>query len=316
MAKKVLGKGLAALIPEKETRPPAPDSGILAGPKDSVHTLKGTSTQKAGTSRSERIVYLKIEEIAPNKYQPRENFDSSKLEELVSSIREKGVVQPILVRRAGEKYELIAGERRLRAVKSLGVNEIPAIIKHAEDLDSLELSLIENIQRENLNPIEEAHAYQRLIDEFGFTQEETAGAVGKDRTSVANILRLLKLPQKIQEALKRNEISMGHGRALLGLENSAAQMEACKRIIAKGLSVREAENLVRQRRLSRANILRGTGKTSIAAQKRDYELTTMEEELQHILGTRVRIFKGKKRGKIEIEYYSDVDLERIIDKIR
>lgn len=303
MAKKVLGKGLAALIPEKETRSPAPDSGILAKPKDSVLTLKGTSS-------GERIVYLKTDEITPNKYQPRERFDSSKLGELVSSIREKGVVQPILVRRAGEKYELIAGERRLRAVKSLGMDKIPAIIKHAEDLDSLELSLIENIQREDLNPIEEAHAYQKLIDEFGFTQEETAEAVGKDRTSVANILRLLNLPQKIQEALKKGELSMGHGRALLGLETSAAQMEACKKIIAKGLSVREAENLVRQRRLSR------TKQASIVAQKRDYELTAIEEELQHILGTKVKILKGKKHGKVEIEYYSDSDLERIISKIR
>lgn len=303
MDKRVLGKGLAALIPEKEVRPVVAESGILAESEERVRTLRGTS-------KGERIVYLKTEEIDPSRYQPREDFDISKLGELVSSIKEKGVVQPILVRRKDERYELIVGERRLRAVKSLGMDEIPAIIKEAADLDSLELSLIENIQREDLNAIEEARAYQRLIDEFAFTQDKIAEAVGKDRTSVANTLRLLKLPQKIQEALKKGELSMGHGRALLGLEDAPAQMEAAKLIISKGLSVREAENLVRQRRLARIR------KAPLASKIRDYHLTTIEEELQHILGTKVRIIKGKKRGKVEIEYYSDTDLERIISILK
>lgn len=298
MSKKVLGKGLAALIPEKGMHPPATESGVLAKPQKDIH-------------KGERIVYLKVEEINPNKYQPREDFDINKLEELISSIKEKGVVQPILVRRAGEeRYELIAGERRLRAVKSLGMKEIPAIIREAEDLDSLELSLIENIQREDLNVIEEANAYQRLIDEFGFTQEGIAEVVGKDRSSVVNILRLLKLPQKIQETLKKGELSMGHGRALLGLESAVAQMEVAKLIVSKGLSVREVENLVKQRRLGRIKRVR------LAPKMKDYHLTTIEEELQRILGTKVKIIKSKKRGKIVIEYYSDADLERIINKIR
>lgn len=297
MSKKALGKGLAALIPEKEISPPATESEILAGPQKYIRKAEG-------------LVYLKTSDISPNKYQPRKNFDISKLGELISSIKEKGVVQPILVRHAGgDKYELIAGERRLRAVESLGMKEIPAIVKEVGDLDSLELSLIENIQRENLNPIEEADAYQMLVDQFEFTQEKIAEAVGKDRTSVANSLRLLELPQKIQEALKKGALSMGHGRALLGLEGTAARTAVCKKIIAKGLSVREVENIVRARRFARGK------KPSLARASKDYYLTTIEEQLQRILGTRVKITKGKKRGKIEIEYYSDADLERIINKL-
>lgn len=297
MSKKVLGKGLAALIPEKEISSPTTESGILAKPQK--------DTQKV-----ERIAYLKTSEISPNRYQPRKDFDINKLGALVSSIKEKGIVQPILVRRTGEdRYELIAGERRLRAVESLGIKEIPAIIKEVGDLDSLELSLIENIQREDLNPIEEADAYQMLIDRFGFTQDRIAEAIGKDRTSVANSLRLLGLPQKIQEALKNGALSMGHGRALLGLEGAPAQMGVAKLILSKGLSVREVENIVRARRLKRGK------KTPLAPERKDYHLTTIEEELQRILGTKVKIIKGKKRGKIEIEYYSDADLERIINKL-
>lgn len=295
--KKVLGKGLAALIPEKKISSPVTESEILAKPQKDIQKAEG-------------IAYLKTSDISPNKYQPRKNFDINKLGELISSIREKGVVQPILVRRVkDEKYELIAGERRLRAVESLGIKEIPAIVKEVGDLDSLELSLIENIQREDLNPIEEADAYQVLVDQFGFTQERIAEAVGKNRTSVANSLRLLELPQKIQEAIKNGALSMGHGRALLGLEGIPAQMAVCKKVIAKGLSVREVENIVRVRRLKQGK------KTPLIPEKKDYYLTTIEEELQRILGTRVKIIKGKKRGKIEIEYYSDTDLERIINKL-
>ncbi len=297
MSKKVLGKGLAALIPEKRISPPETESEILAKPQKNIQKAEG-------------IAYLKTSEINPNRYQPRKDFDINKLGELISSIKEKGVVQPILVRRtAGEKYELIAGERRLRAVESLGIKEIPAIVKEVGDLDSLELSLIENIQREDLNPIEEADAYQMLVDRFRFTQERIAEAVGKNRTSVANSLRLLELPQKIQEALKNGALSMGHGRALLGLEGTPARMEVCKKIISKGLSVREVENIVRARRLTREK------KTLLTPARKDYHLMTIEEELQRILGTRVKIIKGKKRGKIEIEYYSDTDLERIINRL-
>jgi ParB family chromosome partitioning protein len=278
MERKVLGRGLAALIPEKEL------------------------------DKREKIIYLKVDQIRPGKYQPREDFDAQRLEELISSIKEKGVIQPILVRSCtpGE-YEIIAGERRLRAAKALKMEEIPAIFKSVGDDEALELSIVENIQREELNSIEQAHAYQRLIDEFDFTQDKIAETIGKDRSSVANTIRLLKLPQEVQSRLKSGEISMGHARAILSLEGEAEQVRICRWIISKGLSVRELENLIRNKLTQKRR------KLPVKAEKKDLHVRTLEEELQHILGTRVKIILGRKRGKIQIEFYSTEDLERILN---
>jgi len=277
MANKALGKGLSALIPVKEHDISAPQSGVLEIP---------------------------ISQIRTNKYQPRTDFKQDKLNDLVNSIREKGVVQPVLARKVQDGYELIAGERRLRAAKTLGLEKIPAILRNVADVDMLEISLIENIQREELNSIEEAVAYQRLVEEFNFTQEAVAKVLGKDRSTVANTLRLLNLPKKIQGLISSGDITAGHAKALLSLPTEIIQISVCNVIIKKGLSVRESEALVARRLL---------GTKPASPQKKDGGISEIENQLQQIFGTRVVIAHGKKRGKIQIEYYSNDDLNRILD---
>lgn len=282
--RKALGRGLDALIPE--TGAFIPEADI--------------------TGRQESVTYLNINDISPNRYQPREDFNQEKLNKLMTSIKEKGVVQPLLVRQVGKKFELIAGERRLRAMKALGVEKTPVILKDVDDVGAIELALIENIQRESLNPIEEAHAYKRLIDEFGFTQEKVSQTVGKDRSSVTNILRLLNLPLEIQRYIIKGQINTGQARAILSVKGLQQQLNLCKKVIKKGLSVRETELLAnpQPKRHTRARIAK------------DKHLIEQEEILQHALGTKTRIHHGKKRGKIIIEYYSLEDLDRIINKIK
>ena len=283
MERKALGKGLGALIPEK--------------------------TSDIAVSHKEEILYVQSGQIKPNPFQPREEFDQQSIEELAQSIKEKGVIQPLLVRRKGENYELIAGERRLRAATSLGLNEIPVIVREVSDQDSLELALIENIQREGLNPIEEAHAYQHLMDKFNITQEKISEAVGKARVTITNTLRLLKLPHEIQEEMKKGRISFAHGRALLELEDANQQRRLVQQVISKGLSVRELENLLKKSRPKLA-------KKSIGRGQREPMVAVFEEQLQHALATKVRISKRKKRGHIVIEFYSEEDLQRIVNVVK
>ncbi|MDD4907799.1 MAG: ParB/RepB/Spo0J family partition protein [Candidatus Omnitrophica bacterium] len=278
MERKVLGRGISALIPPKE---------LEAG----EHT--------------EKIVFLGVDQVQPNPFQPRKEFDSESLEELTQSIREKGIIQPILVRRRGDIYELIAGERRFRAAKSLGINEIPAIIKNVDDEESLEISLIENIQRQELNPIEEAHAYQYLIDKFGLTQESVSDVVGKARVSITNTLRLLKLPLEIQEEIKNGRISYAHGRALLEMDDANKQRHLAQEIISKGLSVRELEAIVKK--------IRPRSTRHKAVKERDVSLAAKEEALQHVYGTKVKIVRQRKRGHVLIEFYSSEDMDRVIN---
>lgn len=282
MERRALGKGLSALIPEK----------VL----ESV-------------AHKEEIIYVQSGQIKPNPFQPREDFNQQSIEELAQSIKEKGVIQPLLVRRRGDNYELIAGERRLRAANSLGLKEIPIIVRDVTDQDSLELALIENIQREGLNPIEEAHAYQHLIDKFKVTQEKISEVLGKARVTITNTLRLLKLPHEIQEEMKKGRISFAHGRSLLEVEDANHQRSLAQEIIAKGLSVRELENLIKS---SRPKSL----KRKIGQGQREPIVAILEEQLQHALATKVRISKRKKRGHINIEFYSQEDLERIVKVIK
>jgi len=279
MERKALGKGIEALIPEKEEE------------------------------RGERVVFVPIAQIKPSPFQPREDFDTQSIEELSQSIKEKGVIQPLLVRRKGDDFELIAGERRLRAANLLNIKELPIIVKDVNDEDSLELALIENIQREELNPIEEAHAFQFLIDKFHLTQEKISEVLGKSRVSVANILRLLKLPQEIQQEIKKGRISFGHGRALLEVEDENLQRRLAQEVISKGLSVRELENLLKMRRPKGI-------KRKMGVSPREPFVAVLEEELQHALATKVRISKRIKRGYISIDFYSQEDLERIANIIR
>jgi len=280
MERKALGKGLGALIPERES----------------------------GAGREE-IMYVPISQIKPNPFQPREDFDQQGLEELAQSIKEKGVIQPLLVRRKGDLFELIAGERRLRAANFLNIKELPIIVKNVEDKDSLEIALIENIQRQELNPIEEAHAFQHLIDKFGVTQEKIGEILGKSRVSITNTLRLLKLPHEIQQELKNGRISFGHARALLEIGDANQQRKLAQEAIAKDLSVRELENLIKSRRPKMP-------KRHMAASSREPFLAVLEEELQHALATKVRIAKRAKRGHILVEFYSQEELERIVNLIR
>jgi ParB family chromosome partitioning protein len=278
MEKKVLGRGIGALIPSRSLE-----------------------------QNEKNITFVRLEDIKPNPYQPREDFDSQSLEELTQSIKEKGVIQPVLVRRRGDFYELIAGERRFRAANLLNIKEIPAIIKDVGDGESLELSLIENIQRQALNPIEEARAFRYLIDKFEVTQEQISEVIGKSRVSVANTLRLLKLPKEVQDEIRRGKISFAHGRALLEIEDVNLLRRFANEIISGDLSVRELESLIKTRRPKRMKY-----KISKETTGRDAYLVLREEELQQMLGTKVKIRRSRKRGSIQIDFYSGEDLDRIL----
>ena len=282
MENKVLGKGLLALISEKNEN---------------------------NRAKEEYVAYIKTELIRDNSQQPRTNYDDTKLNDLKASIKEKGVLQPILVRKKDNGFEVIAGERRLRAARALNMNEIPVIVREATDQEALVIALVENIQREELNPIEEAEAYKRLIEEFLYTQETVAQSVGKDRSTVSNLLRLLKLPKDIQKNIYNGNISVGHARALLSLESLSEQSRIVEFILKKGLSVREVEKLVKQE-TKLNNVQEKKEKTKAN------DIVFLEEELQRMLGTKVRIDAQKKRGKIVIEYYSLDDLERIMKSIK
>ncbi len=277
--RKALGKGLAALIPDAE--------GDFKG--------------------EERNSYCNIDDIQPNPYQPRTVFDKEKIEELAHSIKEKGIIQPLLVKELEIGYQLIAGERRLRAAKIAGYKKVPIIVKKASDLEQLEYSLIENLQRENLNPIEEADAFKRLMKEFGYTQQKLSQALGKNRTTIANQLRLLNLPDVVKESLARNEITMGHARSLLSLSDLQKQREAHRILVHKGLSVRETERLVK--RLSQVKKKKG-------AEKRLIHQEQIRNDLIQWLGTQVKIVSSGKKGRIVIEFYSSEELERIIERIK
>ncbi len=293
MEKRGLGRGLEALI-----------SGTRDKGQGTREDDRATTLLKAG--KGQGVVNVPLGKIKANKYQPRGDFDKQALEDLANSIKEKGFVQPVLVRDVDGEYELVAGERRFRAAQKLNLKEIPAIVKDVSDLDSLELSIIENVQREDLNPIDQAKAYKRLLDEFDMTQEKVSDTIGKDRTTVTNILRLLKLPKKIQEHVSRGTISMGHARAMLSLSTENEQNRLCTKVLKNDLSVRDTERYAK--------------KMSVHSKKKvsekDPNLLSLEEELRDTLGTKVRIHKGKRGGKIEIEFYSDADLEKIISRLK
>jgi ParB family chromosome partitioning protein len=276
-----LGKGLGALIPVID------------------------SDEK----ESGKQVLCDIGFIKPNRYQPRTRFPEEELQDLARSIREKGVIQPLIVRKDAAYFELIAGERRLRAARMIGLTEVPVIIKDVTDSEMLELSIIENIQRENLNPIEEAEAYHRLMTEFSLIQDEVAKRVGKSRPAVANLLRLRQLPDKIKESVLNGTLSMGHARALLGADTPAQQKTAWMEVISKGLSVRETENLIK--RLKSQKAPREKEKSTD-----DIYFSSLQEELSRHFGTKIEIKRLGKKGKIEIEFYSNEDLDNLISRLK
>ncbi len=254
----------------------------------------------------EQVNDVPVSQIRPNPYQPRKEFEPGALKELADSVREHGIIQPLIVRKSIKGYELVAGERRLRAAKEVGLAKVPVVVKAYTDQQIMEIALIENLQRENLNPIEEAEGYQKLLDFCAYTQDELSKKIGKSRPHVTNLLRLLQLPTKIREFVSNDLLSMGHARALIPVQNEDVQLQLAKDVVEKELSVRQLEEMVKQLNVSRET------KTKKPA-KKEAVIVQMEERLRTRFGTSVQINKGAKKGKIEIEFYSNDDLQRILE---
>jgi len=248
--------------------------------------------------------------IQPNRYQPRLRFSDNELEEMARSIHQQGIIQPLLVRKDSNGYELIAGERRLRAAKKAGLKQVPVLVKTITDIDMLEMSIVENVQRSDLNPIEEAEAYHRLITEFGLTQDQAAERVGKSRSAVANFLRLRQLPEQIKTSIMDGALSMGHARALLGTATSAQLNAVFKTVISKGLSVRETERLIKRLKAEKER-----PKKPISSSEQRY-FSDLADDLSGRFGTKVQIKKRGQKGKVEIEFYSNDDLDRLLSLLK
>ncbi len=283
MEKKALGKGLQALLPEKKTL---------------VWKVEPDG---------QAVSMISLDQILPNRYQPRTTFVETELEELAQSIKEHGVLQPIVIRRKGDgMYELIAGERRFRAAKIAGMTTIPSLIRNSNDEKALAVALVENIQRQNLNPMEEAKAYSRLMGEFGLTQDLVSRSVGKDRSSIANILRLLSLPKDVQEFIESGAISLGHAKVLAGLSTVQAQLQLAQKIVSEQLSVRQVERMISGHKKGR-----GSGSKKEEPQR----FGNLEEQFRKRLGTKVQVKAGTKGGQLIIHYFSDDELDRITSLI-
>jgi len=283
--RKVLGRGLGALIPQRQEQPPAPAD---------AHATQG-------------LAEIPISQIQPNPYQPRKTFNEASIEELARSVREHGIVQPLVVTRTGDKYKLIAGERRFRAAQKAGLTTVPALIKEMmQEGDALEIALIENIQREDLNPIEEALAYHQLHDEFQLTQEEISKRVGKERSTVANFLRLLKLPDPVKKLLASGQLSMGHARALLAIESARKQEQLADRVVRKNLNVRQTEMLASE-----------SSPKAVEKKEKEKDVFTRdaEDKLQRTLRTKVEIDRRRRGGVIHIRYGSEDELIRVVDEL-
>ena len=280
MEKKALGRGLDALLPA--TRPMA-------------------------TPDSSEVQYLKVGAIVPNRYQPRQAFSPQELKELTDSLKQSGLLQPILVRRKGDGiFELISGERRWRAAKEAGLETLQAVIRNCGDEESMVLALVENLQREDLNPMEMARAYHRMMNEFGLTQDIIARRVGCERSSIANVVRLIQLPSEIQQLIESNQLSTGHAKVILGLPGQNEQLRVAQLVVSKVLSVRETEKII-------GSLL--TGKKRVAKELRRTPWSDVEERLQKRLGTKVLIQKGKRGGKIVIHYFSPPELDGILETL-
>lgn len=299
MAKPALGRGLGALLggnPIAKPPSPAPSSNQVPSTVPAVE-------------KRDHVQRVPLDRIRPCPFQPRKNFTPEALTELADSIREQGIVQPLVVRENAGFFELIAGERRWRAAQVAGLGEVPIIIRAADDQEVLELALIENLQRENLNPMEEAHGYVQLIEQFHLKQEEVAIKVGKSRAAIANSLRLLKLPASLQDYLRQGMISVGHAKVILSLANEKQQKLAADRIIRDGLNVRQTEGLISRLLDPQASVL---SKTTSAAPKPDAHVTHLENQLREKLGTKVHLKYKQGKGSLEIAFFSDAELERIL----
>lgn len=300
--KKGLGRGLDILIPKDSKN------------EENGKTTKTVKKEKDNEKEKQYDQLIDINKIEPNRNQPRRQFDEDSIEELADSIKQYGVIQPLIVKKKDDYYEIIAGERRWRASKKAGLKKVPVLIKDYSENDILKISLIENLQREDLNPIEEAKAYQKLKEEYHLKQDEIAESVSKSRTAITNTMRLLKLDERVQKMILDNLISSGHGRTLIPIEDKELQFQTSVKIMDEGLSVRESERLVKK-------ILNSGNKVDETEKKEDSNISPMidhyEERMKDILGTKVKIKnRNNNKGKIEIDYYSAIELERIIDMIQ
>ena len=292
MKKRGLGKGLDALF--------SSDEEILSTDTEAV-----PATEEETKDQNVQIVDIYM--VEPDRNQPRKTFDAEKLQELADSVKQYGVLQPLLVQKEPDYYRIIAGERRWRAARLAGLTEIPIIVKNFSAQDSMAVALIENLQRQNLNPMEESMAYQKLLTEFSLTQEQVAAKLGKSRSAIANSLRLQNLAEPVQKSLSEGLISPGHAKVLLGVNDAAEQNKLAVRVIAENLSVRELEKIVAQKTETKKEV-----KKKKDDREQDLASKIAEDRMKELLGTRVTISKGARKGKIEIEYYSEEDLERIL----
>ena len=286
-----LGKGLEALFSNSE-----------------IDTQEISVTKKE-ESEEKGISFININEIKPNQNQPRKSFNEEKLEELAASIIENGLIQPVILRKADKGYEIVAGERRWRACRKAGLKEIPCIIREFTDEQNMLIVIIENMQREDLNPIEEAEGLNQMIVNFGMTQEQVSKSVGKSRPYITNALRLLKLPSEIREMLLANQLSAGHARAIAGISDTEKQIQLAEYAIKEGLSVREIEKIIKEENAPKKKISRKKAEKSADVRK-------VEDDLKQIMGTKVNLNQSGKKGKIEIEYYSRDELERLIEMLK
>lgn len=293
-----LGRGLDALFADVPTSAPE---------EETLNLRKGREKEEAIPAEN-RVNYIKIHDIMPNANQPRKSFKEEKIEELATSIREHGIIQPIVVRKKEKGYEIVAGERRWRAAMKAGLSEVPCLLRELTDEQNMLIAIIENMQREDLNPIEEAEGLHQMIESFGLTQEQVSKSVGKSRPYIANSLRLLKLPEHIRQRLEGGEITAGHGRTLITVEDEDMQKAICEKIVAEGLSVRETEKLV-------ASIGK-PARRKPAKRVKDPDTARAEEELKEILGTRVSIQEKGKKSRIEIECYSRDEMNRLIELLK
>lgn len=293
-----IGKGLQSLIPPKKSLPPR-----------NIPIPQRDEEQRDEENKAKNVLELKIEKIKANPHQPRKSIDKIRLQELADSIREHGILQPLVVTRVENgEYQIIVGERRLEAAKIVGLSQVPVIIRDSSEQEKLELALVENLQRDNLNPVEKAYAFRKLIDEFNFIQQNVAKRIGKSRESVANTLRLLDLPAEIQRAILENKITEGHGRAILTLPDIEKQLLLFKEIIKNKFSVRQTEALARK-------IAVGLSKKMKIKRRKDSHLIELEDKLSNVLGTRVKLTRKGKKGKITIDFFSQEELDGIIKRI-
>lgn len=294
-----LGRGLDALF--------AASAPVLE--EENNRTVEPTPV-KEEVDDSDRVVYIDINEIKPNPDQPRKHFDAARLEELANSIQENGVIQPLVVQKKENCYELVAGERRWRASRLAGLKKVPCLIREFDEKQNLIVAIIENMQREDLDPMEEANGIQQMIHKFGFTQEQVSESLGKSRAYIANSVRLLKLPEEIQKMIRSGKISAAHGRTLLGIQDPRKQLMLAERIEKEGLSVRTVEEIAKK--------LKGEQKEEKKKEKKvkSAEILAVESDLRNVIGTKVSIVQGKKSGKIELEYYSIDELNRLIDLLK